>query len=309
MLIPSLILVAAVAILFFGAELSLDSSEKVGKKLGLSPLLVGMLLVGFGTSLPEFFVGHIAGLSGKAGIAIGSLVGSNIANMCLILGVSGVLTSMQLSNKSLRNQLIIHIALGFILWFVLTRESLNIFTASPLILLCGVYLYILFIDMKKERHIHQEDDENFNAALVVIKLFAGFGMLFLGGELLVKSGTDLCNALGISEYIVSAIFLAFGTSFPELVTSVMAAVKKKETDLIVGNIVGSNMFNCAFILGSLGIYDFPLDQNFSIEIGALILGAVGLFLLAAMKKNFYRISGIIYLTGYASAVGYWLRAI
>jgi len=295
MLYPSLLLIVAVVVLYFGAEFTLEASEKVGKKIGLSPLMIGMLLIGFGTSLPEFFVGHIAGVRDQAGIAIGSLIGSNIANMCLILGVCGLCTTLQLSHRSVRDQLIFHVILGFVLWFVLTRENLTVITASPLILLCGAYLFSLFRDLKQDRHLHAEEDDDFNAGVVFIKLLAGFGMLYLGGELLVKSGTDLCSTLGISEYIVSAIFLAFGTSFPELVTAIMAIAKKKDTDLIVGNIVGSNMFNCAFILGSLGIYDFKIEGPFGFELSVLIGGAIILLTLSLLKKSFFRLSGVLFL--------------
>lgn len=301
-------LIASVVILYFGAEFSLDASEKVGNKLGLSPLIVGMLLIGFGTSLPEFFVGHIAGIQGKAGIAVGSLVGSNIANMFLILGVSGFIAKMNLSHPSLKHQLMVHLGLGFILWFVLTRSVLDVFTAAPLILLCGFYLYLLFLDFKKDKDRESDKEkEDFNPGIVFFKLFGGFGMLYLGGELLVKSGSDLCNLLGISEYIVSAIFIAFGTSFPELVTSVMAVAKKKDTDLIVGNIVGSNLFNCAFILGSLGIYEFKLTDNFSVEIYSLLFGAAVLLLLGLIKKPLSKLTSVIFLGTYLGIVGYWLK--
>lgn len=301
-----ILLIVAIAVLFFGAEFSLDASEKVGKKLGLSPLVIGMLIIGFGTSLPEFFVGHIAGIQGKAGIAIGSLIGSNIANLLLILGVSGFLARLKLSGEGVKGQLVVHLALGAVLAYTLSQDVLNVFTSAPLIILCGVYLYMIFLDLKEDTG-EKEEVENFHPGKVVLKLFAGFGMLYLGGELLVKSGTEICEAIGISEYIVSAIFIAFGTSFPELVTSVMAALKKKETDLIVGNIIGSNMFNCAFILGSLGIYSFDLDMNFTFEIIALIVSALYLVVLGFMNRVFYRLSGTLFLAGYAAVVGYWLR--
>lgn len=309
MILPTLLLVVSIVVLYYGAEFSLDASEKVGKKLGLSPLMVGMLLIGFGTSLPELFVGHIAGLQNKVGIAIGSLVGSNIANMCLILGISGFFTSMHLSHKSIKDQLVLHLILGFVLFFVLTRESLNFLTALPLLILCGVYLYYLLLDMRKDRHMHEGKNEHFNAGEILVKLVGGFGMLYIGGELLVKSGTDLCLQLGISEYIVSAIFIAFGTSFPELVTSIMAAVKKKETDMIVGNIVGSNMFNCAFILGSLGVYNFEMVGTYYFEIAILIFGALGLLILSLLKKEFGKISGGLYLVSYLTVVAHWLELV
>ena len=307
MLIASFLIIASIVILYFGAEFSLESSEIIGKKLGLSPLMIGMLLVGFGTSLPEFFVGHIAGVQGAAGIAVGSLVGSNIANMFLILGVSGLLTTMNVSDKGIKKQLIVHFVLGLVLIYVLKQEYLTIFTASPLILICGLYLFLLLDDFKKSGQQMHKEDVKYNPAIVFVKLFGGFGMLYLGGELLVKGGTDLCLALGISEYIVSAIFIAFGTSFPELVTSVMAAKKKKESDLIVGNIIGSNLFNCAFILGSLGIYDIKVSGNYFYEMIAISFGSGFLLLLSLFKKPFNAIGGITFLAGYIAMIYVWIR--
>jgi cation:H+ antiporter len=302
-------LLGAIIVLYFGAEFSLDASEKVGKKLGLSPLLIGMLLVGFGTSLPEFFVGHIAGVQGKAGIAVGSLIGSNIANMFLILGLSGFLVKMKVSNKALRTQLGIHLILGFVLLFVLTRSNLDKVTAAPLLIVCGIYLYTLLGEFKKSGEQNRNSEEPFSPGPVLLKLIGGFGMLYLGGEMLVKSGSDLCIALGISEYIVSAIFIAFGTSFPELVTSFLAAYRKKDTDLIVGNIIGSNLFNCAFILGSLGVYNFTLTENFNYEIASLIFGGAVLLGLSLTGKSINKLTGSIFVTVYLVMVGHWLKVI
>jgi cation:H+ antiporter len=132
-------------------------------------------------------------------------------------------------------------------------------------------------------------------------------MLYIGGELLVKAGVELCLKLGISEYIVSAIFIAFGTSFPELVTSLMAAVKKKSTDMIVGNIIGSNLFNCAFILASLGIYNFQITNTYHYEIISLLFGAAILLILSFMGRSMYRLTGSVFLVSYFVMVGHWLK--
>jgi cation:H+ antiporter len=306
LLISTLLLVFSIVLLYFGAEFSLESSEKVGKKIGLSPLMIGMLLIGLGTSLPELFVGHIAGVQGKSGIAIGSLVGSNIANMFLILGIGALLVRMNLSEKMLRSQLVLHLVLGLILAFVLTRESLTIITAAPLIGLCGFYLFMLMKDFKNSDDSTEDQNNIIISKVDLLKLFAGFGMLYLGGELLVKSGSDLGVAVGIDEYIISAIFIAFGTSFPELVTTILAAVKKKHPELIVGNIIGSNFFNCAFILGSLGVYDFKLDINYQAEILGLVLGALLLVILSFAKLALHRVVGILFLLSYGTMVAYWL---
>lgn len=306
MLLEIILLVASLALLFFGAEFSLEGSEKVGLKLGLSPLAIGMLLVGFGTSLPEFFVGHIAAVKGEMGIALGTLVGSNIANMFLILGICGFYTTLTITHKSLQQQLLIHLALGIILYFIIQQGHLNVYIASPLIGLCGLYLYLLYRDLRKNPEPASKERIK-NMPLLMIKMLAGFGMLYLGGELLVKAGTDLCDRFGVEAYIVSAIFIAFGTSFPELVTSLLACYKQKDTDLILGNIIGSNLFNCAFILGSLGIYDFTIAVPLKIEVYALIAGALYLVLNSYTKKTFFRFSALSFLAAYSYMVGHWMK--
>ncbi|MBD67011.1 MAG: hypothetical protein CME62_17550 [Halobacteriovoraceae bacterium] len=303
-----LLLVFSITVLYFGAELTLNASEKVGAKLGLSPLLIGMLLIGFGTSLPEFFVAHIAGSQNKMGIAIGSLVGSNIANMFLILGVSGLIAKLSVFTKGVRKHLAVHLLLSAVLFFVLTRPTLNLISSLPLLFVIGVYLYIIKMDLGEE--VEQEEAVEVpreKPAILFIKLIAGFGLLYVGGEYLVVSGTKLCLALGFSEYIVSAIFIAFGTSFPELVTALLAAVKKKDTDLIVGNIVGSNIFNCGFILGTLGIYNFTLDVSFQLELISILLGALVLFAYSYKEKFFYKKTSVFFLLCYGFVVFKWLE--
>jgi cation:H+ antiporter len=299
-------LISSVFVLFLGAEFSLDASEKLGKKLGLSPLVIGMLLIGFGTSLPEFFVAHIAGAQGKSDIAVGSLIGSNIANMFLVLGISGLIAKISLSNFAVRKQTVVHIILVLVLAFCLAQPVLTVVAASPLIILCGIYLYILYKEMKSSP-VESKSEEEFSPGKVFLKLIAGFGFLYLGGELLVKSGTEICAEIGISEYVISAIFIAFGTSFPELVTSVLAALKKKDSDLIVGNIIGSNLFNCAFILGSLGIYDFSFSKDFSFELIALFLGSLVLVFLSYRKIILFRKVSLLFVSSYFVIVAHWLK--
>lgn len=316
MLIPFLYIAVSIVVLYFGAELTLDAAEKVGKRLGLSPLTIGMLLVGFGTSLPEFFVGHIAGMRGQPGIAMGSLIGSNIANMFLILGVCGLFSRLKVKGKILREYLFVHFFLAVCLTFVLTRDELTLLTAAPLLGLLFVYLFFIYKDMQRMKEFKENAElvvdpdaprDKSDTAILVLKMNFGFALLYVGGELLVKGGTDFGLAIGISEYIISAIFIAFGTSFPELVTALMAAYKKKDTDMIIGNIVGSNLFNCAFIMGSLGIYEFPIEYSFKMELIALYIGSSALIILNFMKKDFYRFSGLLFLALYGVSVGYWLK--
>lgn len=308
MLISFGLLILSVAILFYGAEFSLSASEKIGAKLGLPPLIIGMVLVGFGTSLPEFFVAHIAATQGKVGLSIGGLVGSNIANMFLILGICGFITKFSVFSQGILKHLIVHLVLGLILVFVLTRSELTMLVALPLLLLCGTYLFLLKKDIGKDFE-SEETYPDANPWILTMQLIFGFVLLYLGGELLVKSGSDLCLYIGLSEYLVSAIFVAFGTSFPELVTALLASLKKKHTDLIIGNIVGSNLFNCAFILGSLGLYNFKLSIDFTKELIFLIGGAAALLLLSLLKKYFHYAMATLFVTSYAIIVLKWINVI
>lgn len=303
-----LLLILSFAMLYYGAEFSLDASEIVGKKLGLSPLIIGMILVGFGTSLPEAFVGHIAALNQQGPIALGSLVGSNIANMYLILGLSSLFAILGLKSNSLRPQLFTHLLLGAALWIVLKQEVLTLLSALPLLFIILIYMFFIYREIKFNPQINTEEDtQSYNMGLIFLKMLFGFGLLFIGGELLVKNATELCKAIGIDEYVISAILVAFGTSFPELVTSLMAAIKKKETDLIIGNIVGSNLFNCALILGSLGIYDFKITVDLSFEIISLLVGSALLVILNLFKINFNKLIGVSFLLLYGAVVGHWIK--
>ena len=313
MLIPILIIIGSVIILYFGAELSLEASEKVGKKLGMSPLTIGMILIGFGTSLPEFFVGHIAGIRGRPEMAVGTLVGSNIANMFLIIGICGLLSRLYITTKSLREHLWVHLLLGVSLAFVLTYGQINFTTGLVLLGVILIYMFFIFKDMQREfeSRVNVPDKDQLaeaktNPATLILKMMGGFGMLYIGGELLVKGGTDLATIVGVEDYIISAIFIAFGTSFPELVTAVMASYKKKDTDLVIGNIVGSNVFNCAFILGSMGIYNFTMKQDFLYEIMALNIGALTFVFLAYTTKVFAKSASLFFLFLYGVMVYHWV---
>lgn len=309
MLISIFLVILAVILLYYGAEISLETSEGIGKKLGMSPLLVGMVLIGFGTSLPELFVGHIAGMRGEPDIAVGTLVGSNIANMFLILGICGLISKLDIVSENLREHLWVHLLLGIVLSVVLTYARIDFKSAILLLSVIFVYLVFIYKDLKRE-HLTEEvetDLDSGKANLTYLKLIVGFGMLYLGGELLVKSGSELAKFVGISNYVISAIFIAFGTSFPELVTSILAAVKKKDTDLIIGNIVGSNIFNCAFILGSMGIYNFSIENNFFYEIISLNIGAIIFVILAYTTKIFSKVSSTIFLSSYSVMVLHWLN--
>lgn len=312
MVLQVVLLVLAIVMLYYGAEFALESAEKIGLALGLSPLVIGLLIVGFGTSLPEFFVSQLASYRGDPGIALGNIVGSNIANLFLILGVSGLLGRLFLTSKDIKRQLYLHLALTVILGVVMLQDQIYWWGSALLLGFMAFYLFDTFKGMKQER-AHMADPEKPShkdeevTAKDILHLFAGFVLLYGGGELLVKSGTGLALAFGISSYVISAIFVAFGTSFPELVTAIMTVKKGKNSDIITGNIIGSNIFNVAFVLGSLVFYKIKITESFLPEVSALLFAAIFLIVIALMKRAFYRIAGSIFLACYIIMVLYWVR--
>lgn len=318
MLIEVLILVLSIVMLFIGAELALDASEKVGLVFDIPPLVIGLILIGLGTSLPEFFVSQLAAANGSGDMAIGNIVGSNISNLFLVLGISICFVKILVEDKETFNQVQIHLALSVTLSVVLFFSKLYVLSCLVLISFFLLYLFNTYKDMRgSDSHVEvSEDDketirkirETYSAKFVLyLKLLGGFSLLYYGGELLVKSGTEICRIAQISEYIVSAIFIAFGTSFPELVTSIIAIVKKKDVNLILGNVLGSNVFNVAFVMSSLAFYEIDLPRNYWAEQSVLMIGSIILLLHAYMRRPLGKITGVVFISFYCIVTFYWVK--
>lgn len=308
MLLQVLILIGSIGLLYFGAELALEAAEKVGRALKFSPLVIGLIIVGFGTSLPEFFVSQMASMRGEYGLALGNIVGSNVANLFWILGIAGVMTPLSLKALDVKQQLIWHLALTIMLGFGLVfADYLYLPLMIILLLFFVTYLGWTYREMKKTPiDPDQEQPEKLNFMLFV-KLNVGFVFLFLGGEYLVLSGSTLGEMLGVSPFVISAIFVAFGTSFPEMVTAIMACVRKKDTGLIVGNILGSNIFNVALILGSLGFYRIPLNETvYYAEAIVLLFACLVMMLMAWRGVSFHRKAGALFLGIYGLMIFHWV---
>lgn len=311
MLLQVLILILSIAVLYFGAEFALNSAERIGKALNFSPLVVGLVIVGFGTSLPEFFVSHLASIRGEYGLALGNIVGSNVANMFLILGITGLMTPLLMARRDILLQLGWHMALtlmlgGFLMMGALNWTSFVVFEAFFL-----TYLAWTYFQMRKDQRLNPVEKEEAKEedkinAMVIIRLLLGFLLLYGGGELLVSSGTQLGKLLGVPPFVISAVFVSFGTSFPELVTALVACIEKKDTDLITGNILGSNVFNVALILGSLSLYKLPLESPYRLEVIALMGGTVVMLMLGLTRFRFNRLLGALFLAVYGGIVFHWV---
>lgn len=306
----------ALIMLFFGAEITLKYSEKVGLALGLSPLVIGLTLVGFGTSLPEFFVSQISAYSGKYEMAIGNIIGSNIGNVLLILGLCAFFRELHLDGRSMRIQTYWHMAVSLLLIAVINTGSMNFLKGSIFLCFFVGYMFNTFLEMKKEKSEallkldpseknHINDVQRIKMVFLLF-LAMGFALLYAGGELLVFSGSNLARSMGISEFAISAILLGLGTSCPELFTALIAVKDKKDISLITGNIIGSNIFNIAFIVGSLAPYQFSFAQAYNLESITIFSISVFFIVCAHMKLKMSWPFTIICSVTYLYLVRQWV---
>ena len=303
MILQVVILILALGALCLGADYLLEASEKIGVALGLSPLAVGFFLVAFGTSLPELFVSHSASWRGHPEIALGNIMGSNISNIFLIMGVAALLLPLPLKGIEMREQIFLHGLLSIILMGLLAWGELNIFGTLSLMSFFGYSLYRTYGKMQGEKS-EQSKNIQWNIILVV-KFLSGLVLLAMGGDFVVSSASAIATYWGVGAYVISAVFVAIGTSLPELVTVIRACIRKSDTGLIVGNVIGSNIFNIAFVMGSLGIYSIPLSWDFLPETVLLMTISCILFWVCHVNGVLRRLAGIGLLVGHIGMMIYW----
>ncbi len=263
MLLVLLGLIAGIALLVVGGTLLVRGASEVAAGFGVSPLIVGLTIVGFGTSSPELVVNIFGALRGVTDIAFGNVVGSNISNIGLVLGAAAVVMPITLQSQLIKREVPLLILVTTILAVMALDGVLQgqpaIISRSEgvvLMLLFCIFFYVNTMDMievRKNDPINAEVADNpFLEHIEVSKLrwvyvVAGFVLLFAGGELTIRNGVSLATVLGVSATVIGLFVVALGTSMPELVTSVIAAMRK-EPDLALGNVVGSNIFNCLIVL-------------------------------------------------------------
>lgn len=300
-----LLLIIGFICLVKGADYFVEGCSKIARVFGIPTLIIGLTIVAFGTSAPEAAVSTIASLSGKNAIALGNVVGSNICNLLLVLGVSGLFGKLTCTKKVISRDMIYSIFAYIVLiilsagFFIEGNKTGVITRTNGLILLCflGIYVYAL-VGEAKESVKKKEKKEQFHFKNILYIIFGLIGIIG-GGELVVNSATKIASFIGISDSVIALTIVALGTSLPELVTSIVA-VRKGETDLAIGNIIGSNIFNCFFILG-LSSTVSPVTFDFYSFIDMIIMLCVGILVLVFTLKNnrIGRVKGSIMLTLYA----------
>ncbi len=295
----SILLLSGFAMLLVGADWFVDGTSRIADRLGVPELIIGLTVMAFGSSAPEAFVSIGAAIAGEADIAVGNVLGTNILNICLILGLCGVITRMKVSDLTVRMEMPFLILItGFLAWLGYSKGYLERRDGVILCLLMAAYFVYLIKtagNAKKELQTTQTFDRSTGKGKMALLFFAGLFLLLVGTDLTIQAVCALARAFVIGERTVALTVVAFGTSFPTLVTCVNAAGKHK-TDLVVGNIVGTNIFNILFVLGVSSLIDYiPYSGSYFVDGLAALAVSVVLWLCTLRKKELGRIGGVILL--------------
>ena len=285
-------------LLIKGADWFVDGASGLARKLGIPQLVIGLTIVAMGTSLPEAAVSISAALRGNAEITIGNVVGSNILNILIILGVTALIATLKVADSTVRYEIPFMIVVTFVLlWLGYTGGQV---TRLEGIILWGLFLlYLRYLYMMAKKGKEEEREaEQLSAAKIIGLIFAGVVMIVAGSNFAVEGASNIAKALGISQRFIGLTIVAFGTSLPELVTSVSAA-RKGNADIAIGNVVGSNIFNILFIVGTTALIT-PVTFASGFVADTLIAAAVGilLFVCVARTKELRKKAGIVMLLAY-----------
>lgn len=290
------ILILGFFMLVKGADFFVDGASGIADKFRIPQLVIGLTIVAMGTSLPEASVSITAALKHSADIAVGNVVGSNILNVLLILGITSVITTVAVQKSTVWGEIPYMIAITGVLLLVGGIDNeVGFIDGIVLWVLFILYLIYLFRMAKKGRNSADEEKKQESIIKLVVFTIGGMVLIVVGSGFTVDGATYLAKFFGVSERIIGLTIVALGTSLPELVTSVTAA-RKGNADIAIGNIVGSNVFNILFILGTTAlITPVPFASNFRVDAAFAIIVGIILWLCVVRKNKLTRKSGIIML--------------
>jgi cation:H+ antiporter len=315
-LIPSLLLIGGIFLLWLGAEVLIRGASVLGTRIGISPIVVGLTVVSVGTSLPELAVCIIAVLEGSSDLAVGNILGSNLANIGLVLGIATLVRPMEVRRLVVRREVPWMILVTILVFPVLWDLELGRLEGTLLSLLLALYLIRLLPAARKEEAeilaeqfkdlpLVEPPDRRQPLRRILVPIFmvgVGSVVLVLAARSIVMGATEVAQAMGVSELLVGLSVLAVGTSLPELATTVVAAFRR-QADLAVGNIVGSNIFNLTLVMGGTALVR-PIEVQpriLTVEYPAVLVLSLILLPLASQRRNLGRPEGALFLTLYALA--------
>lgn len=298
------LIISGFILLLWGGSWLVDGGVAIARRFRISPLVIGMTIVAFGTSAPELLVSLISAIKGSSGIAVGNVVGSNIVNICLILGLTAVISPIVTDKKKVLSNGTVMIAASLLL--PLFALNSHISRLEGITLFLGLILFTA-ISVRKGRMSGEDlknqysDKKNLPLKKALLFTIAACGLLAVGADILVDGATKLAQDIGVSDKVIGLTIVALGTSLPELAASVAAAFKK-QMDISIGNIIGSNIFNILCVLG-ISAFIKPIsivNDSFQNDFWWMIGFSVALPILACLKQGrLGRTAGIILLAGYA----------
>ncbi|WP_066059744.1 calcium/sodium antiporter [Robertmurraya korlensis] len=309
-----LLLIVGFALLIKGADFFVEGASKIAQALHVSPLLIGLTIVAFGTSSPEATVSIVAALEENAGVAIGNVVGSNIFNITFVVGLTAILNPLKVANETIRKEIPFTLLASTALLILISdihlqSLSANFITRSDgliFLLFFAVFLYYIFEVARHSRDQLMKESvtaEKPSWGKNILFTIGGLAAIIFGGDLTVNNAIDIAYSFGMSETLVGLTIVAIGTSLPELITSITAAIKK-QSEIALGNIVGSNIFNILFVLGAASVIS-PLAVDPKIFIDVVLMMILTIVLLIFSRTNsrigkfegiFLAVSYIVYMT-------------
>ena len=313
LIFSAFLLLLGFVLLIKGADVFVDGSSDTARKFKVPKMLIGLTIVSFGTSAPELAVSIQSILAGKGDILLGNVIGSNILNILLILGVSAMVGALHVKTATVRKEIpvLVLMTLGFaaVLSDKLFGLSENLFTRQDgviLLLFFGIFIYYLFGMLnRKSNKVEEDEGEPVNLAKSIAMIVFGLLAVVLGSDLVVRGASDIAANFGVSQRLISLTIVALGTSLPELVTSVIAT-KKGEYDIAIGNIVGSNIFNIGIVAGlPVAILGGVAGGAFSIvDVVALVISPIVLFIFAKNDQKISFKEGLAFLVLFVIYYGY-----
>lgn len=314
MILSVFLIIVGFALLILGADWLVNGASSIAKRFHIPEIIIGLTIVSIGTSMPELFVSTTSALEGLSDMSIGNVIGSNLCNLLLILGLSTMIKPVKFQKETRLFE--IPMCLVFTVIFIVlcnTGGSINKVEAILLLLLFLLFIvYTIFMAKKQSSQEKQGEVKTEKKLLPILKdillIVLGVIGLKVGGDLAVDNAVNIANYFGVSEKIIGLTILAVGTSLPELVTSVTAAIKGN-SDIAIGNIIGSNIFNMLLIIGVAAFIN-PISYNFSYNMDLIILVVatliLALFPVIPPKNEMSRANGIIYFLMYVGYIGYLL---
>lgn len=309
-----IILIIGFFLLIKGADIFVDGASSIAKKIGIPSVIVGLTIVSLGTSAPELAVSLISSFNGNNGIAVGNVLGSNLFNTLVVLGGTAIVAPLLIKKSTIKRDYIATLVVTILTCFLIfglapkSENMLSRISGIILLVVCIVYMFILVKAAKKDSVKDEENTSEIKMSKNILLSLIGVVGIVFGGNLVVDSATNIAYALGMSEKLVGLTIVAVGTSLPELVTSIVAALKG-ENDIALGNVLGSNIFNLVLILGASATIT-PIAVSGVMIIDFIILIAVTLFIGALIffnkkeEKRLGRLEGIILVGIYVAYLAY-----